>query len=939
MEKKESIRYIGPYKILRSLGKGGMGEVFLAYDPICEREVAIKCIKTELKNKKSIQNRFLREAKIASQLTHPSIIPIYSIHQDPDNIYYIMSYVEGETLRQVLRATKEQEKKGLPLHPIGKSIPALVRIFLDVCEAIAYTHSKRILHRDLKPENIIIGKYGEVMILDWGIAESMDALTPSSEEINPHGTVEMTRPGKVAGTIAYMAPERAIGKPSSILTDIYALGVILYQMLTLELPFHRGNLQAFRKIMKNEKLPDPFEIAPYREIPQGLVQIVQKCLEVSEEKRYQTVQALIEDITNIIEGKPEWVYMAELSIKNKKDWEFQENILFARHTAITRKIDTSEWVNLMVSKETFSENIRLSAEISIQKEGQGIGFLFNIPESAKRKSVEEGYCLWIGFQEFPICQLFRSNVLIMEAPALHSLSLNKWHILTIEKVNDHIRCYLGGELILSYSSHLPLAGTHVGLLLKDDAVSLRKFQIFMGSHNALVNCLAVPDAFFAHKDYDIALQEYRQIGKCFPGRAEGREALFRAGLTLLEKAKTEKGKKEKAALFDLAHKEFENLHGTPGAPLEYMGKSMVFEALQDHQEEAKYLEFALRKFPKHPLLPILEEHIIYRMHESSHQNRDTAYRMILLAIRYFPRTIKSKDTSNLINSLEKHWEHLPFLELSPPAAYTNHAARLALILAFWINRKETLMEIVKALTKHEPCDEISLENALFCLLELGYFKELKEMILYLKTKPTARKGLDLLSLALLSPYKPASLSLKNFFSLIPSKFSRRETRVLLYILKKALLKKETASIEAFWKKRKEYTFEKADLPYLDSLLLWHLLKEERIKEASTLLSSYSKDILEQEESPLFFPYGAYLYLSENPEKAMIHFSHVLEIPFPPTTSLPAHFLIGRIDEKKGWIKEAFLWEKKELYRQLALFFLTIGDDAQYKQFEKKASSL
>src|ERR1700722_14845651 len=173
----ESIGKIGPFELLRSLGKGGMGEVFLGKDPSCGRLIAIKKIRDDLSKHKTMQERFLREAKIAAQLTHPSIIPIYSICDDKDGLYYTMPYVEGETLKEILLKTRQQEKKGEPLHPIGSSVPALIRIFLDICQAVAYVHARGILHRDLKPENIIIGKYGEVVILDWGLADFVGSHT------------------------------------------------------------------------------------------------------------------------------------------------------------------------------------------------------------------------------------------------------------------------------------------------------------------------------------------------------------------------------------------------------------------------------------------------------------------------------------------------------------------------------------------------------------------------------------------------------------------------------------------------------------------------------------------------------------------------------------------------------------------------------------------
>ena len=164
---------IGHYEIVKSLGKGGMGEVFLAFDPLCKRTVALKCIRQDLSKYEVIKERFLREAHVAAQLNHPSIIPIFSIETGGLEVFYTMPFVEGQTLKEILKEASSQEKEGEAGHPIGSSTLALTRIFLSVCQAIAYTHAKGIVHRDIKPDNIIVGKYGEVLILDWGLADLM----------------------------------------------------------------------------------------------------------------------------------------------------------------------------------------------------------------------------------------------------------------------------------------------------------------------------------------------------------------------------------------------------------------------------------------------------------------------------------------------------------------------------------------------------------------------------------------------------------------------------------------------------------------------------------------------------------------------------------------------------------------------------------------------
>jgi serine/threonine-protein kinase len=812
---------IGPYGIVRSLGRGGMGEVYLATDPMCGRHVALKRIRPELKDNRIIQSRFLREAQVASVLSHPSIVPILAIETNPPDVYYTMPFVEGDTLRQILRSSRDQEKNGETLHPVGRSIPSLARIFLQVCEAVAYTHSKGVLHRDLKPENIIVGKYGEVMILDWGIADFIDQI--SKEEPLPAKKIsgeDLTRPGKITGTLAYMAPERLVGKSSSIHTDLYALGVILYQMLTFQLPFQRKTIAAFRKQVHNEVLIDPVEMAPYRDIPRQLSEVCRKCLAPSEELRYKNVEELIAEIKSFIEGHSEWILAAELDLKRKEDWQFQENILLAKNIAITQSLDVTEWAELMISKGAFANNMRIEAEVKLAEEGQGLGFLLSVPE--ERKGLEEGYCLWISHAG---CKLFRNNVQILEAKILQPKT---WHQIRIEKIDDHLKFYVDGRLKISYASHLPLAGNHVGLLHKDGDFELKNLKVYDGSHNVMVGCLAVPNAFLGHRMYDIALQEYRRIGQCFPGRMEGREALFRAGLTLIEKARVDGNNR----LFHLALKEFEKLYRTPGAPLEYLGKSIVYKALGDAEEEAKCLELALRKFPNHPLLSTLKEHIVYRMHESSLSNREAAYRIILLAIRHIPDLLENPDTRFLIDSLEKNWEPLPFIKPSE-----DRINNIAIQLAFWLAKVPILVEIAHSVKENETL----LNNALVCLQELEANDALEK---FLPKKPPRKKALT----------------------------------------------------------------------------VWNHLLQNKLAEAKAVFDQFPDKIM-QETSPLHFPYGTYLYMTKGPKAATHHFSLVLETPYPPTTALASLFLANRL---KGWMDRGFWWEKKELHRQIELFYRCVG---------------
>ena len=486
---------IGQYQVLKNIGKGGMGEVFLAYDTVSGRKIALKRIRQDLVSHPQLQNRFLREARITSQLTHPTIVPIYSIHHQDQLVYYTMPFVEGETLRQMLRKAKDAEKKhDAPKDP-HSSIPALIRIFLQVCQACAYAHHLGVLHRDLKPENFIVGKYGQVLILDWGLAKMINASTQDdeSESCEPTPTMNLqriTKVGKVVGTIAYMAPERALGQPATIQTDIYSLGVILYQILTLTIPFHRKNLDYFKRHWMKEQFMPPELIAPYREVPQILSEVAKKCLTTDPAARYQSIDELIQSIENYIEGRSEWFPVRTLDTKNKADWEFQEHILIAEHTAITRSTDVSDWVNLMISKDSFPNNTKIEADVKILPSSHGIGFLFSLPEAIDRKHLTEGYCLWIAssLDGAKKTKLSRSSVSLIEAPEI-MLKPDEWQHVSIEKIDGHIYFYLNGILQFSYVSHIPIVGTHIGILTKDADFEIKNLQVSIGSQNITISCL------------------------------------------------------------------------------------------------------------------------------------------------------------------------------------------------------------------------------------------------------------------------------------------------------------------------------------------------------------------------------------------------------------------------------------------------------------------
>lgn len=942
---EENIQFtIGPYQILQSIGKGGMGEVFLAYDTTCGRRIALKKIRPDLSEHKQLYNRFVREARITSQLIHPAIIPIYAIHTEETSAYYTMPYVEGSTLKQLLRTARKRERKGEKLDHLVESIPALIRIYLSICQAVAYAHSKKVLHRDLKPENIIVGQYGQIVILDWGLAKLIkngQASDSDSEESQDETSDihQLTHIGKVVGTVAYMAPERALGQAANFQTDIYSLGVILYQLLTLKHPFKRESLKEFRLNIHKEKLIDPNEIAPYRDVPRSLSRVVMKCLAPQPDQRYHTVDQLVYDLENYIEGRSEWFQIAELNYQDKADWEFQENVLIAEHVAITREAEVTDWVNLMISKASFQGNVKIEANVKIGPQGHGIGFLLSIPEVAERKHINDGYCLWIGEETSKSTKLLRSTVEVIHAPDVF-LKRNEWQQVRIEKIDNNIYFYLNNVLQFSYISHLPLVGTHLGLLARDADFILNDFFVYIGNQNVTVNCLAVPDAFLAHKDYDTALTEYRRIGYSFPGRAEGREAMFRAGITLLEQANNQTNKEEKNRLLDLAHNEFGKLYNTPGAPLEYLGKALLYQTQGEFDEEVKCFELAYRRYPTHPLLPVLQEQIIYRMHGSSRYHRRATFNFVLLALRYLSDLITMRNTQKLLHSLEKHCEPLFFIEEDPKTEESEELKNISfgLNLAFWLARPHTIIEMINDLVKIDPFPLITLGNAVFCLIELGALKTAEEALEYISKQPNAiafKTRSDLLKIAVNSRLISLESAVDEFIHIPEINLSKIHERTLFYLIEYALDTHQTHLVHLLYHYHKWQFSSEGDYK-LHCYEIWALLIDKNWKEAGDLLHHFPIEILSQDTSILHFLYGCWLYITEGKEIANIHFGGIFEVSYPRTWSISSYYFLGKISEEHGWLQRAFLWEKRQLFRQLSLFYHCINDEMMSLHFKHLA---
>jgi len=271
---------LGPYEILGQIGAGGMGEVYRAKDPRLGREVAIKVLPPSFSQDADRLRRFEQEAKAAGVLNHPNITAVYDIGSAEGAPYVVQELLEGETLRSLLAGSKLSQRKA-------------VDYALQMAHGLAAAHDKGIVHRDLKPENLFVTKDGRVKILDFGLAKLTQSESTSSATNLPTET-RGTEPGVVMGTLGYMSPEQIKGRPADARSDIFALGAILYEMLSGRRAFHADSAGETMAAILKEDPPDLS--VTNQSISPGLERIVRHCLEKNPEQRFHSAHDLAFDV-------------------------------------------------------------------------------------------------------------------------------------------------------------------------------------------------------------------------------------------------------------------------------------------------------------------------------------------------------------------------------------------------------------------------------------------------------------------------------------------------------------------------------------------------------------------------------------------------------------------------------------------------------------------
>lgn len=314
------------YEIIRVIGEGGMANVYLAQDTILDRKVAVKVLRGDLASDEKFVRRFQREALSASSLNHPNIVEMYDVGEDNGNFYIVMEYVEGRMLKQIVK------KRG------ALTISETIDISNQIMDGLAHAHDSYIIHRDIKPQNILIKDSGLVKITDFGIALALN-------------TVELTQTNSVMGSVHYFPPEQANGKSSTIKSDIYSLGIVMFEMLTGKLPYKGENAVEIALKHMKEQLPSIRELNP--QVPQSLENVILKATAKNPKNRYNDIKEMQQDLKTVLDDSRK--HEAKIVFKySETEYEDSKTVTTLKET--TKKKEIKKPVVKEIKKEVINEN-------------------------------------------------------------------------------------------------------------------------------------------------------------------------------------------------------------------------------------------------------------------------------------------------------------------------------------------------------------------------------------------------------------------------------------------------------------------------------------------------------------------------------------------------------------------------------------------------------
>ena len=336
------------------VARGGSGTIYATHDALLLRTIATKVFEPGEDGDRNGDEalRFLEEAQITAQLDHPNVVPVHDLGVDASGSrFFTMKLIEGRTLHSMARERADEDA--------WQRLDRLLDVFMKICDAVSFAHSRGVVHCDLKPTNVMVGEFGEVYVMDWGIAKLLDEPRPSGEASRvrlPEDRRAARAPGDVFGTLAYLAPEQALGMNAAIdrRTDVFGLGAILYEILARRPPYVGGTEQQRLNAAGRAAVAPPTEVAPDEPIPQSLARIAMRALAADPRRRYQSVAELQVDVDRFRRG--------ELGFPTRT---------FEPGSVILREGEAADAAYVLVAGECEAVRTEAGATVSLRTIGRG----------------------------------------------------------------------------------------------------------------------------------------------------------------------------------------------------------------------------------------------------------------------------------------------------------------------------------------------------------------------------------------------------------------------------------------------------------------------------------------------------------------------------------------------------------------------------------------
>lgn len=621
--KELSLQPEGKYKIKKVVATGGMKAIQKTTDRDTGRDVARAIILPQLEVENVNINRFIQEARITANLEHPNIVPVHDIGVNSDGKpYFVMKLLSGETLASIISKLEDDD----PGYVKKYNLHHRLEIFMKVCNAIAFAHSRGIIHLDLKPENIQIGEFGEVLVLDWGLAKTIGSIE-ENEPINPKSkarkrskkiesleittssihdrigdsTIDVTVDGIIKGTPGYMSPEQVHGKNAEKdeKTDIYALGAILYSLLTLQRPVEGETTEQLIWNAREGNIIPPTKRTPERMIPKSLEAVAMKSLAFKPEDRYQTVAELAYDIDAFIGGfatsaeKASLIKQAFLLVKRHKavtlfaflllitlfifgsyviaeyhrqwgNWSVAYSCNFTEKNTDMKKLlfldelnvdPVAAWKNdqnglqmekmqwLWLKDISIQGDSRIVIKMTCTGSPDALEVCFNskIDPQIKEQYVPPGYSFQFGAWSGR-GNLISKNIYSQPSSSTNNTSssfkINKIHELILERKKEKISLTVDGDPSISIVDYFPPSGkemTKIGLRSFSPSTIIKSIAVYRWALPEKTSPIVAGDTLAEFQYFDAAISKYLTIAENQQDPKIAAEALLKAYLTASSK--------------------------------------------------------------------------------------------------------------------------------------------------------------------------------------------------------------------------------------------------------------------------------------------------------------------------------------------------------------------------------------------------------------------